>query len=108
MARLATYDWPGNVRELKNVIEHSVLISSGDTLQITEFTASAAPSGAPAAETATSLDALQKRHILKALTRCSWKLEGPGGAARMLALKPSTLRYRMKKYGIRRPQSQPN
>ena len=32
-----------------------------------------------------------------------WKIKGPGNAAELLGLKPSTLRYRMKKLGITRP-----
>jgi len=33
----------------------------------------------------------------------SWKIEDTTGAGRILELKPSTLCYRMKKLGIRRP-----
>src|SRR6185312_13478500 len=31
-----SYDWPGNIRELQNVIERSVIVSSGDVFSIDE------------------------------------------------------------------------
>jgi hypothetical protein len=37
------------------------------------------------------------------LARCGWRVEGHGKAAETLHLNPSTLRYRMKILGIRRP-----
>jgi transcriptional regulator with GAF, ATPase, and Fis domain len=42
-------------------------------------------------------------HILHVLTRTGWVIEGPHGAAALLDLKPSTLRYRMRVLGIRKP-----
>ncbi|MFN7953029.1 MAG: sigma 54-interacting transcriptional regulator [bacterium] len=50
-----------------------------------------------------SLDAALREHIEAALTRARWMIEGPGGAAEILKLNPSTLRSKMKKLGIRRP-----
>ncbi len=47
-----------------------------------------------------TLDAVQKSYILEVLTKCQGKIEGRNGAAAMLNLKPSTLRYRMRKLGI--------
>lgn len=38
--RLLTYPWPGNVRELKSVIELAIVLSSGDTLQVSDITLS--------------------------------------------------------------------
>jgi len=32
MNALEAYDWPGNIRELRNLIERSVILSTGDTL----------------------------------------------------------------------------
>jgi transcriptional regulator with GAF, ATPase, and Fis domain len=42
--------------------------------------------------------------ILRTLTKVHWKLEGPGGAAELLNIHPSTLRSRMRKLGIERPR----
>jgi transcriptional regulator with GAF, ATPase, and Fis domain len=56
------------------------------------------PSSKPA-----SLEEVERRHILAALERTSWVLEGPQGAAQLLNLTPSTTRSRMKRLGITRP-----
>ena len=46
----------------------------------------------------------EERHILRALEATGWVIQGVQGAARLLDVNPSTLRLRMKKYGIGRPQ----
>jgi len=46
------------------------------------------------------LDTAEKRLILKVLEKTKWKIQGPGGAAVLLGLKPNTLRGRMRKLGI--------
>jgi transcriptional regulator with GAF, ATPase, and Fis domain len=40
--------------------------------------------------------------VLAALERTGWRVHGPGGAARLLGLKPTTLVSRMKAMGIKR------
>jgi DNA-binding NtrC family response regulator len=35
--RMFAYNWPGNVRELQNVIERAVLLSKGETLEVSSF-----------------------------------------------------------------------
>ena len=42
--------------------------------------------------------------IVRALKETNWKIEGKDGAAKVLGLPPSTLRKRMRKLGIYRPQ----
>ena len=42
-------------------------------------------------------------HILATVERLGWRVEGPGAAAEILGINPSTLRSRMRKLGIRRP-----
>lgn len=48
------------------------------------------------------LEQVERRHITRALEECGWAVEGARGAAQRLGLDPSTLRYRMKKLGVRR------
>jgi transcriptional regulator with GAF, ATPase, and Fis domain len=60
---------------------------------------------APPAST-TSLDDLQRQHILNALAQANWVIEGDNGAAKMLNLHPNTLRSRLKKMKIQRPGGQ--
>ena len=45
----------------------------------------------------------EREHILRVLQETGWRIEGPSGAASILKLHPSTLRFRIKKLGIRRP-----
>jgi formate hydrogenlyase transcriptional activator len=99
-AALERHSWPGNVRELENVIERAMIHSTGDTLRLDEgpgLQIMAAP-----AENGT-LQAAERRHIEDVLRRCRWCIDGAGNAAEVLGLHPSTLRFRMKKLGIRRP-----
>ena len=102
MAELVAYDWPGNVRELKHVLERSVIISGGRSLSLYERLVPS--SGHPSSEKALSHAEMERNHILRVLKQTRWIVEGPKGAARILDLHPNTLRYRMKKHGIRRPK----
>jgi transcriptional regulator with GAF, ATPase, and Fis domain len=47
--------------------------------------------------------AREKDNLIAALRHANWRVWGPGGAARLLGIKPSTLTYRMKVFGISRP-----
>jgi transcriptional regulator with GAF, ATPase, and Fis domain len=104
MERLIAYDWPGNVRELANVVERALILSEGPTLRLgddfTPIEATGATAGAPVDG---SLAGVEREHIRSVLVKCGWRVEGEGKAAAILHLNPSTLRYRMKVLGIRRP-----
>jgi len=56
-----------------------------------------APVGAPS-----TLEDVERAHILATLTQTGWVIEGPRGAALILDLHPNTLRSRMKKLGLER------
>jgi hypothetical protein len=51
-----------------------------------------------------TLDDAQRKHILAVLVSTDWVIQGPRGAARVLDVDPSTLRSRMRRLGLRRPQ----
>jgi formate hydrogenlyase transcriptional activator len=100
---LMAYDWPGNVRELESVIERAVITSHGRELQVSEDQDSFVASQQPAAEEEIKgLAELEHDHILHVLLKTGWRIEGDHGAAGLLGLNPSTLRARMRKYGILR------
>jgi transcriptional regulator with GAF, ATPase, and Fis domain len=110
MEQLSRFHWPGNIRELANVIERSVIVSTGSTLQLAEWATGAhvpvsIPISRPSASATgvTGLMDLERQHILATLERTRWKVSGPSGAAEILGLKPTTLEARMKKLGIVRP-----
>ena len=108
MEALLAWDWPGNIRELENVIERSVILSSGRELQVPVAElrphAAAAEPGPPAPLAAqgplATLEAAEREHILKALQESRGRVGGPGGAAARLGLKRTTLQSRMGKLGI--------
>ena len=55
--------------------------------------------------TATEMQELERRNVLRALESCRWKISGTGGAAERLGVKANTLSSRMKSLGIERPRS---
>lgn len=99
---LQEYHWPGNVRELESVIERAVIISQGTSLQITDMFNSFRKADKPAGQDVKTLADLEYDHILQVLQKTDWQIEGEKGAAVLLGLHPSTLRARMRKYGISR------
>jgi predicted ATPase/transcriptional regulator with GAF, ATPase, and Fis domain len=131
MELLVAYDWPGNVRELQNVVERAVVLSQGPVLQLDRDLVPAGESTrarpVPAPEpdpdagaipvsrsesarvqpaSPATLEELERAHILAVLERTGGVIEGPSGAAKILALHPNTLRSRMKKLGLqRRPKA---
>jgi formate hydrogenlyase transcriptional activator len=106
MREFTGYNWPGNIRELQNVIERAVIVSSDGVLRLPEplvqkTTASTIESQTSNGSTTVStLDEAEREHILRALEATGWRINGPKGAAAMLKLHPSTLRFRMKKLGL--------
>jgi DNA-binding NtrC family response regulator len=103
MKSMLDYNWPGNVRELEHMIERSVLLEKGTTIQNMSL---------PIArkETPVSVDDAriktihenERDHILNVLKKCNGRIWGPGAAAELLNIPPSTLKSRMKKLGIKK------
>jgi PAS domain S-box-containing protein len=99
MVQLSAYHWPGNIRELENVIERAVIISSGPVLDFGDQLGPLGPEGVRNTERWTLRDNEQMM-IRSALDECRWIIEGKNGAAARLGIAPSTLRDRIKKYGL--------
>jgi transcriptional regulator with GAF, ATPase, and Fis domain len=101
--RLGAYAWPGNVRELANVLERSVIISRGSSLELGEWvTLQLEP--IPVSRESGSRE-LSRERIIEALEETGWRVSGPQGAAHLLGLKATTLEARMKRLGITRPST---
>jgi len=101
-ARLRDYDWPGNVRELQNVVERALILSRGDRLIIPALGSRTAGSRATV-ETPTTIPTMDEAiadHIRLVLEHTGGRIAGRGGAADLLGMHPSTLRFRMKKLGV--------
>jgi DNA-binding NtrC family response regulator len=99
---LKEYHWPGNVRELESVIERAVITSQGTALQVLDRFDTCREPGDESCEEVKALAELEQDHILQVLRKTGWRIEGPTGAAVLLGLNPSTLRARMRKYGMYR------
>jgi two-component system, NtrC family, response regulator AtoC len=100
---LRDYTWPGNVRELRNLIERSVLLTEGDTLEMSSLPADMR--GAPAAKglpvtfgpEGIDLDAVEHALLDEALRRSEGNRTRAG---RLLGLSRHQIRNRLKKFGV--------
>jgi transcriptional regulator with GAF, ATPase, and Fis domain len=101
MEKLLQYDWPGNVRELENILQRSLIQSQG--LDFVLANQEPVPYKPYASKEFHTFEENERQHILEALRRTRWKIHGPGGAAEMLDMNPSTLSSRMKKLQIKKP-----
>ena len=97
---LQQYDWPGNIRELENVIQRAIILSPDGVISINDLSLTSAKPASVAV--GTTLEEVERNHIQRMLTTTMWRIEGRRGAAELLGLKPSTLRSRLRKLGIRR------
>jgi transcriptional regulator with GAF, ATPase, and Fis domain len=108
---LQAYEWPGNVRELLNVIERAVITSRTGAIR---FDLPRANSGktqktnaTPTTSTIVSDAEMKQRdreNILAALDQTNWRVHGPGGAADLLTIRPTTLASRIKRMGLTQPE----
>ena len=106
--QLKGYDWPGNVRELQNVIERTVILSRGGRPRLDAIVADhpahegAAPP--PAAHPPEPAEIVpegewrrrERANLVAPLKRAGGRIYGPGGAAELLGVKPSTLQSRLR------------
>ena len=104
MEALQHYVWPGNVRELKNVIERGVINTRGSHLRLMDTLAPRNGEAEVSSRPQTLAEA-EAECIVRALEDSHWKIEGKHGAATALGLPASTLRKRLRKLGIQRPDT---
>jgi PAS domain S-box-containing protein len=100
MNGLQSNAWPGNVRELANVIERAVINSTDAVLRLVEPFDEPAE---PVVAVVKTLEENEREYIRRVLEKTRWRVEGPQGAAKILGINPSTLRTRMLKLGIQKP-----
>ncbi len=99
MAVLRRYNWPGNVRELANIIERAVILTRDRHIRAEHLSIRDAAEEGRAASFET-LEAVQRRHIERALERTDGVVGGDDGAAQLLGLKRTTLLSRMERLGV--------
>lgn len=112
--RLMEHRWPGNIRELRNIIERAVILSTGNRARFdlampdesdtpTDIVADPEPSDGANFVTDAEMREREKANLIAALRQAGWRLWGEGGAAELLRIKPSTLKFRMQVLGISNP-----
>ena len=104
MAALVAWKWPGNIRELENFLERAVILSRGPVLHVplAELEAMEEEEESASATANPTLHAAERDHIVRALREAKGIIGGPGGAAKRLGLKRTTLNSKIKKFGIER------
>jgi formate hydrogenlyase transcriptional activator len=100
MKGLSGWYWPGNVRELENLIERALILSQGDVLRVPLGELKAAPETELTGKT--TLEAVEREHILQVLRETGGVIAGPHGAAARLGLPRTTLNAKLRKLGIYR------
>jgi len=110
METLIRHPWPGNIRELQNVIERSVILSSGEVFSIDELwlskeTLRPASQMQALADFKDGVEPRSEREIVEAaLAESRGRVSGPSGAAVKLGIPPSTLDHRIKALKIHKRQ----
>ncbi|MGV3601128.1 MAG: sigma 54-interacting transcriptional regulator [Dyadobacter fermentans] len=104
LAMLMDYGWPGNIRELENVIERSVLLAKGTSIDTVYLPAHPAVEGIAKAgpPVLKNIFENERDHIISVLKACEGRISGENGAAKILAIPPTTLSSKMKKLGIKK------
>lgn len=104
MEQLLDYRWPGNVRELENLIERALILHPDGPIQFDVAEESDAPSqvlGSGSGESRMpDFHRYSSEYFRRVLAICDGKINGPGGAAQLTGLNPSTLRNKLRKLQI--------
>ena len=106
---LQDYEWPGNVREIENFCERIILMTDGDEIGLNavrgQIEIMAKEQRDIALPRRMTLPEMERRAVTDALVACQWN---QSHAARLLGIPRHVLLYRMKKFGIARPDRQPD
>ena len=108
--QLGSYDWPGNVRELQNTVERTIILWREGPLTFDlprsparqDIEQHRKPAADAALLTRDELKRQERETIINALKQTNGKVSGPGGAAELLDMKPSTLASRISALDINR------
>jgi NtrC-family two-component system response regulator AlgB len=92
---LVSYTWPGNIRELRNVMERAVILSRGETINLSDLPDKILASPDKLDHSLT-LEQMERRHIEVVLEQAMTLEE----AAEMLGINVATLWRKRRRYGL--------
>jgi two-component system response regulator PilR (NtrC family) len=103
LSALQEYPFPGNVRELENVLERTMALLAGETIDTVDLNlsppaADSEPQSTDGLPLQDRLDALEKQAILDALNKTRFNRTA---AARLLGVTFRSLRYRIGRLGLK-------
>jgi len=98
---LQRYQWPGNVRELEHVVQQAVITCRGPAILAEDIVLGPESSSRDGGKRLTP-EEYERQYLREALEQTEWVIKGTKGAAQMLGMSASTLRYRMKKLKVER------
>jgi two-component system, NtrC family, response regulator AtoC len=109
---LLAYDWPGNVRELRNVIERTMVLEQTSWIQLSSLgmqfdlhhRTSVELRQGPLETGTMSLEKTEIAMLLRALEQAGWNQTRAAG---ILGITRDTLRYKVKKFGLKQTESAP-
>tara|TARA_B100001758_G_scaffold31860_1_gene23101 strand:+ start:2696 stop:4069 length:1374 start_codon:yes stop_codon:yes gene_type:complete len=100
------YDWPGNVRELRTAIEHAVVLSKNEMIQLTDLPHSVQSRGViqnevqmnqPIIGKGVTLEEAEKQLIIRTIKECSGNRTA---AAKKIGISRRTLHRKLHRYGL--------
>jgi two-component system, NtrC family, response regulator len=97
---LCNQAWPGNVRELKNIVERTLLLTTGDLIKPDDLIIAQKPGrnvDDKNSVTTGTLDAMEKQMIVSTIEECGGNLSR---TAEKLGIGRATLYRKMEKHGI--------
>ncbi|HKB45223.1 MAG TPA: sigma-54 dependent transcriptional regulator [Chitinophagaceae bacterium] len=104
LEKLMLYDWPGNIRELENLMERSILLTSGPVIADVTLPDSQKKTTIlfNDVQPVKTVEENERDNIIAALKKCNGKIFGKGGAAELLNINASTLNSKIKRLGIKK------
>ena len=103
LAALQRYGWPGNVRELQHAVERAVVVCEGTAVRPEDLPLEGNSAAPDPREPLLSPEEYERYYVQQLLEQTGWVLKGPHGVAARLGWPLSTLRRRLKKWGLSRP-----
>ena len=97
------YDYPGNIRELENIIEHAFILCNHGIIKPEHLPKHLQDENSiPAVEIAATMNEMESLFLIAALKRNNWSRKE---TARQIGVDPSTLYRKIKKLGLKIPNT---